>query len=207
MCAGSLRVVRCTSGHCLVVEAPPPYPRTTLARVTLGACMRSLPFPTDDASDGSDDGEEGEEGGEGEEEAEEDEEDEEDGADLKEKYMKLNAKEEAKAARLAAKTTVDAGTEGADGDAEEGEAGEADGDKKGEKGGAPAAPARRPSDVTEGRTIFVRGVPFDVEEEGLVQQFSAFGRVVYAKIVKDKATGVSRGTAFVQVCVCVRVFP
>jgi hypothetical protein len=64
---------------------------------------------------------------------------------------------------------------------------------------AAAPPPPRPSDVTEGRTVFVRGVPFDMDEEALKNRFSKFGGVVYAKVVCDKATGVSRGTGFVKV--------
>ncbi len=131
------------------------------------------------------------------EEAEEEEEEEEDGADLKAKYLALNAKEEAKAARLAALSGAEGGVKGeGEGEGEDAEA-EAEAGKK--KPAAPAPAPKRPSDVTEGRTIFVRNVPFDSDEPALVEQFKAFGRVVYAKIVKDKATGVSRGTAFVQV--------
>ena len=65
----------------------------------------------------------------------------------------------------------------------------------------PAPPARK-SDVTEGRTLFVRGVPFDMEESALWEEFAVFGDLVYAKVVKDKATGVSRGTGFVMVRSC-----
>ncbi len=69
-----------------------------------------------------------------------------------------------------------------------------------QKDAKPAAPPRR-SDVTEQRTLFVRSVPFDMEEGELAEQFSAYGAINYAKIVKDRATGVSRGTAFIQVSV------
>ena len=50
-----------------------------------------------------------------------------------------------------------------------------------------------------GCTLFIRGIPFDMEEHELSSRFSKYGSVVYAKIVTDKATGVYRGTGFVKV--------
>jgi len=56
----------------------------------------------------------------------------------------------------------------------------------------------RPSDVEEGRTVFVRNLPFSVGEEDVVEFFSEYGDVKYAKLVKDKNSGMPRGSAFVQ---------
>ncbi|VDL60013.1 unnamed protein product [Hymenolepis diminuta] len=54
------------------------------------------------------------------------------------------------------------------------------------------------SDTSEGRTIFIRSVPFDADEQSLYQFLSTFGELEFAKIVKDKMTNHSRGTAFAK---------
>ena len=46
-------------------------------------------------------------------------------------------------------------------------------------------------------SLFVRNLPFDVDDVILLRHFRAFGPVRYAKIVIDQATGRSRGTGFV----------
>ena len=46
--------------------------------------------------------------------------------------------------------------------------------------------------------IFVRNVPFNSTEEAVASHFSTFGRVQYARIVRDISTGRSKGTAFVR---------
>ncbi|KAL8620920.1 hypothetical protein ACOMHN_044067 [Nucella lapillus] len=56
----------------------------------------------------------------------------------------------------------------------------------------------RKSDVGEGRTLFIRNVPFAVEEEEMGEVFGEFGEVAYVRLVMDRNTGQSRGTAFVQ---------
>lgn len=53
-------------------------------------------------------------------------------------------------------------------------------------------------DVGELKTIFVRNVPFDATETELIQVFKRFGSVDFAKIVKSKVDGSSRGTAFIK---------
>lgn len=54
------------------------------------------------------------------------------------------------------------------------------------------------SDVFEGKTIFVRNVPFEATEEGLAECFSRFGKVLFAKLTIDKITELPKGTAFVK---------
>ncbi|KAK3696107.1 hypothetical protein RRG08_061882 [Elysia crispata] len=56
----------------------------------------------------------------------------------------------------------------------------------------------RPSDVGEGRTIFIRNLPFSTDEEEIEECFGQFGEVKYARIVKDRNSGMSKGSAFVQ---------
>jgi nucleolar protein 4 len=57
----------------------------------------------------------------------------------------------------------------------------------------------RSNDVAEGCTVFVRNLPFDAESEALRNVFEGrFGPVVHALIVKDKRTGLNKGSAFVK---------
>ena len=59
--------------------------------------------------------------------------------------------------------------------------------------------ARKQShDAKEGRTVFIRNLPFETEEDELIELFSKFGPVDDCKLVVDKETGHSRGTAFVK---------
>lgn len=59
---------------------------------------------------------------------------------------------------------------------------------------------QRAPDVNHGCTIFVRNVAFDSSQEEVKERFSEFGDVRLALLVKDRATGMPRGTAFVKVC-------
>jgi len=54
-------------------------------------------------------------------------------------------------------------------------------------------------DISEGRTIFLRNLSYDTEEEdlkALMEEY--FGPVVFAKLVMDKVMGHPRGTGFVK---------
>ncbi|XP_054633033.1 RNA-binding protein 28 [Dunckerocampus dactyliophorus] len=55
-----------------------------------------------------------------------------------------------------------------------------------------------PSDVQEGRTIFIRNLSFDTEEEGLEEVLLQYGELNYIKIVFHPDTGHSKGCAFAQ---------
>lgn len=59
-------------------------------------------------------------------------------------------------------------------------------------------PAPKPSDVNEGKTVFLRNIPFDATPESLKMAFHDYAPVAFAIIVKDRATGMSKGTAFVK---------
>ena len=48
--------------------------------------------------------------------------------------------------------------------------------------------------------IFVGNLSFDLTEEDLRQEFTAFGEVTSVNIVTDKYSGRSRGFAFVDLC-------
>uniref|UniRef100_A0A665V0Z9 RNA-binding protein 28 n=1 Tax=Echeneis naucrates TaxID=173247 RepID=A0A665V0Z9_ECHNA len=55
-----------------------------------------------------------------------------------------------------------------------------------------------PSDVKEGRTIFIRNLSFDTEEEGLEEVLLQYGELNYIKIVLHPDTEHSKGCAFAQ---------
>ncbi|KAK5612118.1 hypothetical protein CRENBAI_026151 [Crenichthys baileyi] len=55
-----------------------------------------------------------------------------------------------------------------------------------------------PSDVKEGRTVFIRNLSFDTDEEGLEEVLLQFGELNYIKIVLNPDTQHSKGLAFAQ---------
>lgn len=56
----------------------------------------------------------------------------------------------------------------------------------------------RKSDVEEGRTLFIRNLSYDTEEDVLSESLSKYGKVTYCRLVVDKNTEHPKGTAFVQ---------
>ncbi|XP_062990520.1 RNA-binding protein 28 [Elgaria multicarinata webbii] len=71
--------------------------------------------------------------------------------------------------------------------------------------GADEAPSKQkagrkklPSDVTEGRTVFIRNLSFDTEEEELGELLEQFGDLKYVRIVLHRDTEHSKGCAFAQ---------
>lgn len=55
-----------------------------------------------------------------------------------------------------------------------------------------------PSDVSEGRTVFIRNLSFDSEEEGIEECLLQFGELNYVCVVLHTETGHSKGCAFAQ---------
>ncbi|KAK2842181.1 hypothetical protein Q5P01_012381 [Channa striata] len=55
-----------------------------------------------------------------------------------------------------------------------------------------------PSDVKEGRTVFIRNLSFDTEEEGLEEVLLQYGELNYIKVVVHPDTEHSKGCAFAQ---------
>lgn len=53
------------------------------------------------------------------------------------------------------------------------------------------------SDVTEGRSVFLRNLPFDASQEDLEELVKPYGKAVKVSIVKNEV-GVSKGVAFVE---------
>ncbi|XP_074757755.1 RNA-binding protein 28 [Athene noctua] len=76
---------------------------------------------------------------------------------------------------------------------EEEEDEEEDVPKKQRKGGR-----QLPSDVSEGRTVFIRNLSFDTEEEALGEMLQQFGGLKYVRIVLHPDTEHSKGCAFAQ---------
>lgn len=58
-------------------------------------------------------------------------------------------------------------------------------------------------DVSEGKTIFIKNVPFEATNNDLKSCMSQFGRTYYALICVDKLTEHSKGTAFVKFVVSI----
>lgn len=54
------------------------------------------------------------------------------------------------------------------------------------------------SDVADGRTLFIRGLPFVVDNEQLDEAFSKFGPLKYALVCRFKDSTMSKGSGFVQ---------
>lgn len=54
------------------------------------------------------------------------------------------------------------------------------------------------NDVAEGKTVFIKNVPFDATNDDLRQCMSQYGPLYYALICIDKLTEHSKGTAFVK---------
>jgi len=82
---------------------------------------------------------------------------------------------------------------------------DADGEEKGRRGGGLGAdPAERAAKYKEifpdrdQKTAFVKNLPFKCSEDDLAAWFDARGGTVTARIVRDKATGRSRGFAYVE---------
>lgn len=57
---------------------------------------------------------------------------------------------------------------------------------------------RQDRSKNEDRKIFVGGIPYDVTDQDLISHFSQFGNVASANVKFDRATGRSRGFAFVE---------
>ncbi|KAL5010538.1 hypothetical protein ScPMuIL_012843 [Solemya velum] len=57
---------------------------------------------------------------------------------------------------------------------------------------------KRKSDVDQGRTLFIRNLPFTVLEEDLEEFLTEFGEISYCRLVMDPNTDHSKGSAFVQ---------
>ncbi|NXV66717.1 RBM28 protein, partial [Molothrus ater] len=62
----------------------------------------------------------------------------------------------------------------------------------------PRRRGQRPSDVGEGRTVFIRNLSFDTEEEELQESLEQFGGLCYVRLVLHPHTGTPKGSAFAK---------
>lgn len=74
----------------------------------------------------------------------------------------------------------------------------ADNDRFSEAGSISSTKPRVSNDLVEGKTVFIKNVPFDATNDDLRQCMLQFGPVYYALICIDKLTEHSKGTAFVK---------
>lgn len=58
-------------------------------------------------------------------------------------------------------------------------------------------------DVSEGKTIFIKNIPFNATQDDLKQCMLQFGRIFYSLICFDKLTEHSKGTGFVKFVVSI----
>ena len=76
-------------------------------------------------------------------------------------------------------------------------------DAKGSDGGSSASESGGESDDPDGeevdqkRTLFLRNLPFDTTRHDLFQLFYKYGHIKGIYLVKDKETGIAKGTAFI----------
>jgi nucleolar protein 4 len=96
----------------------------------------------------------------------------------------------------------DDGDNGEDFDDGDDDGGSDDDDDGDDDGGSddesPKKKKRKLRDAREGKTIFIRNLPFDASEEEICGMFEKFGEIAYCKIVVDSVTEHSRGSAFVK---------
>lgn len=59
-------------------------------------------------------------------------------------------------------------------------------------------PRRISNDISEGRTVFLKNVPFSVKNDELKSFMEQFGPIYYALVCIDPLTEYSKGTAFVK---------
>ncbi|XP_069485659.1 RNA-binding protein 28 [Ambystoma mexicanum] len=81
---------------------------------------------------------------------------------------------------------------------EESDDGSSEEKKKGKKKKSKKKKSDLPSDVGEGRTLFVRNLSFDTEEDTLGELLERFGHLKYVRIVLHPDTEHSKGCAFAQ---------
>ena len=83
-------------------------------------------------------------------------------------------------------------------DGQEDSGSESDSDSNSDSGEEDSKSKRQASDETDNLTLFVRNIPYGTGEDELYRAFRPLGTLYYAKIVIDKNTNRSMGTAFVR---------
>lgn len=54
------------------------------------------------------------------------------------------------------------------------------------------------NDIQEGKTVFIKNIPFTATDEDLKQSCLVFGKLYYALVIKDPISGHAKGTGFVK---------
>lgn len=54
------------------------------------------------------------------------------------------------------------------------------------------------NDIQEGKTVFIKNIPFTATDEDLKQSCLPFGKLYYALVIKDPISGHAKGTGFVK---------
>ncbi|XP_054475753.1 RNA-binding protein 28 [Anoplopoma fimbria] len=148
----------------------------------------SLPQVEESQSDDDDD--DGEEQDSEEEEEQEEEEDDEDEEEDEKEVDDVSQEED---------DGSDDDKSSLDSNDDEDEDEEEDEDQEEDESAKKKAPKKLlPSDVKEGRTIFIRNLSFDTEEEGLEEVLLKYGELNYIKVVIHADTGHSKGCSFAQ---------
>lgn len=86
--------------------------------------------------------------------------------------------------------------ENSDADEDEDAQSSEDEDDSPASGGAPVS-STKPQTTDNSTTVFVRNLPFSTTDAELKTHFEQFGRIRYARVVRDKATDRPAGTGFV----------
>ncbi|XP_027695998.1 RNA-binding protein 28 isoform X2 [Vombatus ursinus] len=148
-----------------------------------------------------------------EEESEEEDEDEEEDDDEEDEEEELQVAKSAKTQKREGKRPLTLGAESSEEDEdsdleersicedeEEWGQNEVDSDEEDRDGEVPKKKKKRklPSDVNEGKTVFIRNLSFDSEEEDLGEILQQFGDLKYVRIVLHRDTEHSKGCAFAQ---------
>ncbi|XP_078139213.1 RNA-binding protein 28 isoform X2 [Centroberyx gerrardi] len=123
------------------------------------------------------------------EEDDDEDEDEEEGEDEEEDAVSQEAEDDDK-------SSFESDDDDLDEDDEDDDDDDDDDDDELERKKTPRKPL--PSDVKEGKTVFIRNLSFDTEEEGLEEILLKYGELNYIKIVLHPDTDHSKGCAFAQ---------
>ncbi|XP_062347479.1 RNA-binding protein 28 isoform X2 [Cinclus cinclus] len=143
-------------------------------------------------------GEEGEGGGEEEEDEEEELEEEEEEEEKDEEEEEEAAQPHWQAPKGASEVRAGHRKKKKREEAEEEDEVQQEEDEEDEEEEPPRKRQQHLSDVGEGRTVFIRNLSFDTEEEELEETLSQFGGVSYVRLVLHPHTGTPKGCAFAQ---------
>ncbi|XP_007611563.1 RNA-binding protein 28 [Cricetulus griseus] len=158
----------------------------------------------DDSDDDEDDDDDGDDDGDEEDDDDDDDEEEEDEEESRESTVKIQKRA---VKRAAPEESIEEDHSDEDSDLEEGGSVDGEGVQSGssaeeqEDEDAPVSKKKKrklPSDVNEGKTVFIRNLSFESEEEDLGEVLQQFGDLKYVRIVLHPDTEHSKGCGFAQ---------